>query len=241
MAYSGVKTLCFLVLAMACGGDACDAQGMQQCNTAYIAAVPGASGTQVCDVVNTLVTCMNSKGAGCPSAAMAQFNTMTDAAKNPVCSAGGSCANHTLCTGGGSQAVSASSARSSSMSWFLIALVVFCFSLIGDACDAQGMQQCNSDYLTAVPGTTGTQVCDVVGTLVTCMNSKGAGCPSAAMAQFNTMVSTVKDPVCVTTGACANHTLCTGAGNTGASVSSLAWTARSSMLTVVCMYLGLKQ
>jgi len=127
-----------------------------------------------------------------------------------------------------------------SMSWLLIAFAVLCFVFTGDACDTQGMQQCNSNYLTAVPGTSGAQVCDAVDTLVTCVNSKGAGCPSAAMAQFNTMVNAVKDPVCAQTGTCANHTLCTRTGSTGSSVSSFAWAAHSSMLTVACMYLGLK-
>jgi len=213
---------------------------MQQCNSDYLAAVPGASGTQVCNNVNTLVTCMNSKGAGCPAAAMVPFNALVDAAKTPLCIASGSCANHTLCTGGGSQAVSASSARSMSMSSLLIALLVFCFTLIVDACDVQGLQQCNSDYLAAAPGITGAQVCDAVDTLVTCTNSKGAGCPSAAMVPFNMAVNNAKDPLCVTAGTCANHTLCTGTGNTGSSVSSFALTAHASIITAACMYLGLK-
>merc|ERR1712019_208775 len=127
MAYSGVKTLCLVVFSFARVADACDAQGMSQCNTEYLTAAPGATGTQVCDAVSTLATCMNSKSAGCPSAAMAQFNDMVSTAKDPLCTATGTCANHTLCTGGSlqSESGSASSARSVSISWLLIALVAF--------------------------------------------------------------------------------------------------------------------
>merc|ERR1712146_454468 len=85
----------------------------------------------------------------------------------------------------------------------------------GDACDTQGLTQCQTDYFAAAPGATGTQVCDAVGTLASCMNSKGAGCPSAALAQFNTVVDQAKAPLCTATGTCSNTTLCTGASNTG--------------------------
>merc|ERR1712151_44874 len=185
---------------------------------------------------STLATCMNSKSAGCPSAAMAQFNTMVSNAKDPLCTSTGTCANHTLCTGGSLEGTSglASSARSVSISWLLIALVAFSVFFHGSACDTQGMSQCNTEYLTAAPGATGTQVCDAVSTLATCMNSRSADCPSAAMAQFNTMVSTAKDPLCTATGTCGNHTLCTGAGST-----SFAWAAPVSLLTMACVYLGM--
>merc|ERR1712151_902508 len=88
---------------------------------------------------------------------------------------------------------------------------------------------CNTEYLTAAPGATGTQVCDAVSTLATCMNSKSAGCPSAAMAQFNTMVSNAKDPLCTATGTCANHTLCTGADSTSSDSTSSDSTSSDSM------------
>merc|ERR1712084_55588 len=119
------------------------------------------------------------------------------------------------------------------MGWHLLC----CF--FGDACDSQGMTKCNTDYLTAAPGSTGTQVCDAVSTLATCMNSKSAGCPSEAMAQFNTMVSSAKDPLCKATGTCANHTLCTGADSTSSDSTSFAWAAPVSLLTMACVYLGM--
>merc|ERR1712087_247429 len=177
-------------------------------------------------------------------AVLAPFNTVVSNVKDPLCAATGTCANHTLCTGGSSlESSSASSARSVSMSWLLLALVAFTLFFFGDACDAQGMSQCNTDYLKAAPGATGTQVCDAVSNLATCMNSKGAGCPSAALAPFNTVVSNVKDPLCAATGTCANHTLCTGTSSagSGSSSASFAWTAPVSLLTVACMYLGVAQ
>merc|ERR1712151_1385836 len=199
---------------------------------------------------STLATCMNSKSAGCPSAAMAQFNTMVSTAKDPLCTSTGTCANHTLCTGGSLGSGTASSARSVSISWLLIALVAFSVFFHGNACDTQGMSQCNTEYLTYRRRTgtrhafyrqraTGIQVCDVVSTLASCMNSKSVGCPSAAMAQFNTMVSNAKDPLCTATGTCANHTLCTGADSTSSDSTSFAWAAPVSLLTMACVYLGM--
>merc|ERR1712113_150808 len=91
----------------------------------YLTAAPGATGTQVCDAVSTLATCMNSKSAGCSSAAMAQFNTMVSSVKDPFCEATGRCANHTLCKSGSLENSSSNSARSFSMSWLLMALVAF--------------------------------------------------------------------------------------------------------------------
>merc|ERR1712207_28436 len=88
-------------------------------------------------------------------------------------------------------------------------LVMLSLGMVADACDVQGMTQCNTDYSSSARAT-GTQVCDAVSTLATCMNSKGEGCDSAALAQFNSMVSNAKAPLCTATGTCANHTLCTG-------------------------------
>jgi len=238
MAYSSVNILCLLMLWLGRVADACDTQGMTQCQTDYFAAVPGATGTQVCDAVGTLASCMNSKGSGCPSAALAQFNTVVDQAKAPLCTATGTCSNHTLCTGSSLENTSTSSARSMSMFWLLVALVGSLF-FFGDACDTQGLTQCQTDYFAAAPGATGTQVCDAVGTLASCMNSKGAGCPSAALAQFNTVVDQAKAPLCTATGTCSNTTLCTGASNTGPeSSTSFAWAAPLSLLAMSCIYLG---
>jgi len=193
---------------------------MQTCNTDYIAAVPKATGSETCDVINSLVTCMNTKGAGCPAAALAQFNSMVDAAKAPVCASSGKCANHTLCTAGDSS--SGGNLSASSFAWRpaapLLILVVIFLALFeqSSACDAAGMQTCNTDYIKAVPTATGSETCDVINSLVTCMNTKGAGCPAAALAQFNSMVDSAKQPVCASSGKCANHTLC----STGAAVGS---------------------
>merc|ERR1712118_587338 len=178
--------------------------------------------------------------AGWNAAALGQFNTMVSTAKDPLCTAIGTCANHTLCTSG-LESSSTSSARSVSMSWLLLTFVAFSLLFLGDACDAQGMAQCNTEYLSSVPGATGNQACDVVNNLVTCINSKGAGCNAAALGQFNTMVSTAKDPLCTATGACANHTLCSSAGSGSSSSTSFAWAAPASLLTIACMYFGATQ
>jgi len=147
-------------------------------------------------------TCFNTKGADCEAAAMAQFNMMVDTAKKPMCEADGTCANHTLCTG--AEGELASGARGSS-TWSLL-LMVCCaiFSLVFvDACDVSGLQQCQSDYVTAAPDTSGTLACERLSTMRTCFNTKGAGCDVAALAQFNMMVDNAKKPMCEADGAAA--------------------------------------
>merc|ERR1712048_1283280 len=106
-----------------------------------------------------------------------------------------------------------SAARSSS-SWSLTTMVfcaIFSFLFVVDACDSSGLQQCQNDYVAAVPGASGSQTCEVINTMRSCFNTKGAGCEVAALAQFNTMVDNAKKPTCEADGACVNHTLCTGA------------------------------
>merc|ERR1712187_996893 len=154
--------------------------------------------------------CFNTKGADCEAAALAQFNMMVDTAKKPMCEADGTCVNHTLCTGAEG---APTSGASSSSSWSLL-LMVCCaiFSLVFvDACDVSGLQQCQSDYVTAAPGASGTQACERISTMRTCFNTKGVGCDAAALTQFNMMVDNAKKPMCEADGKCVNHTLCTSA------------------------------
>merc|ERR1712151_846822 len=127
-----------------------------------------------------------------------------------MCEADGTCVNHTLCTG--AEGAPASGARGSS-TWSLLLLVCCAiFSLVFvDACDVSGLQQCQSDYVTAAPGASGTQACERISTMRTCFNTKGVGCEAAALTQFNMMVDNAKKPMCEADGTCVNHTLCTSA------------------------------
>merc|ERR1711879_910241 len=199
--------------------------------------VPGASGTQTCGIIETMSTCFNTKGADCEDAALAQFNTMVDIAKKPTCEADGTCVNHTLCTG--AEGELASGARSSS-SWSLMTMVccaIFSLFFVVDACDVSGLQQCQSDYMAAVPGASGTQTCEAISNMKTCFNTKGADCEAAALTQFNTMVDTAKKPTCEADGTCVNHTLCTGAEGELASGAPTTWPR--SFITLVGATLAL--
>merc|ERR1711879_1053812 len=118
--------VCCAIFTLVFVGDACDVSGLQQCQGDYVTAAPRASGTRTCEVISTMRTCFNTKGAGCEAAALAQFNTMVDNAKKPMCEADGACVNHTLCTSAEGELESV--ARSSS-SWSLITLVGATFSL----------------------------------------------------------------------------------------------------------------
>jgi len=234
MACNHAATLCLGLFLLPLIGSACDAAGMQKCNADYLKAVPKASGSEKCDVINSLVTCMNSKGAGCPSAALAQFNSMVDSAKAPVCVSAGKCANHTLCNGDNPSA--------SSFAWrpaaplFILVLLFFTLVEQSSACDAAGMQECNTDYLKAVPKARGSETCDVINSLVTCMNTKGAGCPAAALAQFNSMVDSAKEPECASSGKCANHTLCSSGAAVGSGTSSARMATSSTIVWAVAFF-----
>merc|ERR1712048_306585 len=69
------------------------------------------------------------------------------------------------------------SAARSSASWSLIMMVcctIFSFLFVADACDSSGLQRCQHDYVEAVPGASGSQTCEVINTMRTCFNTKGA-------------------------------------------------------------------
>merc|ERR1711988_655267 len=74
----------------------CDASAMSQCNSDYIAAVPGATGDERCTVIDTMLNCMNTACAGCPDAVRQQFNAIVSPIKSSSCTS--TCQNSTICT-----------------------------------------------------------------------------------------------------------------------------------------------
>merc|ERR1712039_423761 len=63
-----------------------------------IAAAQAAGGTKACDHINTMISCLNSKCAGCAAGATTAFNMIVDNAKNSACASGGTCPGHALCS-----------------------------------------------------------------------------------------------------------------------------------------------
>merc|ERR1712185_420161 len=74
----------------------CDASAMTQCNSDYMAAVPGARGDERCRVIDTMLDCMNTACAGCPAAVRQQFNAIVSPIKSSSCAS--TCQNSTICT-----------------------------------------------------------------------------------------------------------------------------------------------
>merc|ERR1711879_753273 len=74
----------------------CDAGAMTQCNSDYMAAVPGATGDERCTVMDTMLNCMNTACAGCPDAVRQQFNAIVSPMKSSSCTS--TCQNSTICT-----------------------------------------------------------------------------------------------------------------------------------------------
>merc|ERR1712118_635239 len=98
----------------------CDASAMSQCNSDYMAAVPGATGDERCTVMDTMLNCMNTACAGCPDAVMQQFNAIVSPIKSSSCTS--TCQNSTICTaaepltcGAGGSATSGSGRLSASL------------------------------------------------------------------------------------------------------------------------------
>merc|ERR1712185_816654 len=110
----------------------CDASAMTQCNSDYMAAVPGATGDERCTVMDTMLNCMNTACAGCPDAVRHQFNAIVSPIKSSSCTS--TCQNSTICTaaepltcssgaGSGSPASSGSGRLSSSVFALVICFV----------------------------------------------------------------------------------------------------------------------
>merc|ERR1711988_430771 len=134
---------------------------------------------------------------------------------------GSSCQNSTICTaaepltcssgsGSSDSATSGSRGLSASLVALTIWFVVLFSSLdVATSCNANAMSQCNSDYLSAVPGASGEERCRVMDTMLDCMNTACAGCPDAVRQQFNAIVSPIKTSSC--RSSCQNSTICTAA------------------------------
>merc|ERR1712054_107016 len=79
--------------------SSCNAAGMQKCNEDYFAAVPKASGNKTCEVMDDMLSCLNSACAGCQDAVKQQFNAIVSPIKSGAsCRAGATCATSTICT-----------------------------------------------------------------------------------------------------------------------------------------------
>merc|ERR1712054_722820 len=79
--------------------SSCNAAGMQKCNEDYFAAVPKASGNKTCEVMDDLLSCLNTACAGCQDAVKQQFNAIVSPIKSGgSCSSGATCAASTICT-----------------------------------------------------------------------------------------------------------------------------------------------
>merc|ERR1711988_2018786 len=176
----------------------CNANAMSQCNSDYISAVPRASGEERCTVMDTMLDCMNTACAGCPDAVRQQFNAIVSPIKTSSCSS--SCQNSTICTAaepltcsGGSGSSGSATSGSTGLSASLVALAIWFVVLfssldVASSCNANAMSQCNSDYISAVPGASGEERCRVMDTMLDCMNTACAGCPDAVRQQFNAIV-----------------------------------------------------
>merc|ERR1719198_1496295 len=89
-----VSLLCLTIAGSMHGALACDATGMQQCQTDYttgLGAAQAGGGTKVCDHINTMISCLSSKCSGCAAGATTAFNMIVDNAKTSACASGGTC------------------------------------------------------------------------------------------------------------------------------------------------------
>merc|ERR1712118_86221 len=108
----------------------CDASAMTQCNSDYMAAVPGATGDERCTVMDTMLDCMNTACAGCPDAVRQQFNAIVSPIKTSSCRS--SCQNSTICAAaepltcsGGSGSSGSATSGSRGLSASLVALTIW--------------------------------------------------------------------------------------------------------------------
>merc|ERR1719198_1656882 len=115
-------------------------------------------GNSSCEVMDALLSCLNTACAGCPDAVKQQFNAIVSPLKSgSSCKAGATCATSTVCTasepltcssGGSSSGSNTSGATQASCKLALL----FCILMTGmvdfaSSCNAGGMQNCNEDYL----------------------------------------------------------------------------------------------
>jgi len=227
--------------------SSCNAAGMQTCNQDYLAAIPNAMGKSSCEVMDTMLSCLNTACAGCPDAVKQQFNAIVSPLKSgSSCKAGATCANSTICAA--SEPLTCSSAGSSSgsdtsgttrTSCKLVLLVCILMTGLVDlasSCNAGGMQKCNEDYLAAVPGAMGNQSCTVMDTLLSCLNTACAGCPDAVKQQFNMIVTPVKSgSSCGAGSTCANSTICAASEPLTCNAAASSPNAPASGSVAVCV------
>merc|ERR1712118_649156 len=91
--------LCIILASMVDFARSCNAAGMQKCNEDYFAAVPKASGNKTCEVMDDMLSCLNTACAGCQDAVKQQFNAIVSPIKSGgSCRAGATCATSTICT-----------------------------------------------------------------------------------------------------------------------------------------------
>merc|ERR1711862_940946 len=91
--------LCIILGSVVRFASSCNAAGMQKCNEDYFAAVPKASGNKTCEVIDDLLSCLNTACTGCQDAVKQQFNAIVSPIKSGgSCNVGATCATSTICT-----------------------------------------------------------------------------------------------------------------------------------------------
>merc|ERR1719198_773240 len=127
-----VSLLCLTIAGSMHGALACDATGMQQCQTDYmtgLGAAQAGGGMKVCDHINTMISCLSSKCSGCAAGATTAFNMIVDNAKTSACASGGTCPGHALC--GASMSCGAATSSSVARAAFQFAPLAACFLAVG--------------------------------------------------------------------------------------------------------------
>lgn len=215
MSHAGIL---FLVVCFGSvqNAQSCDAAGMSSCNQDYTSALTSASGSDACQVIDTMLACLNTACAGCDDAVKQQFNAIVGPIKSSgSCQASGSCANSTICiaadplTCGAGAGQESSGIGRMSLCWVIATLIFFVSMETTQSCDAAGMSACNEAYLSAVTSASGTDACQTIDTMLACLNTACTGCDDAVKQQFNAIVGPIKSSgSCQASGACANSTIC---------------------------------
>merc|ERR1712054_526588 len=99
----------------------------------------GASGNKSCEVMDTMLSCLNAACTGCPDAVKQQFNMiLSPITSGSSCKAGATCATSTICTasepltcnGGGSASAGLPTSGAKAVCLCMAAVVVVLLALM---------------------------------------------------------------------------------------------------------------
>merc|ERR1719213_316027 len=219
---------------------------MNTCNTNYISGVSSASGSEACQHIDTMISCLNTACTGCDDSVKQQFNAIVSPIQSgSSCQAGGACANSTICTAAEPLTCGESDGTNAvSVSLLTLCLVFLALVQPATSCDAAGMNTCNTNYISGVSSASGSEACEHIDTMISCMNTACTGCDDSVKQQFNAIVNPIQSgSSCQAGGACANSTICTAAepltcgesdGTNALSVSLLILAAVTAVLINQC-------